>query len=129
MSFLADACALIVFLGYGAKGMSRRARSVMGEGDVFVSAITVWEITRKVALGKLSRTAPPGYTGTLAAWLRQTGYRFVPLSWEDGERANLLPPHHKDPMDRMLIAAALANDLTIISDDQSFAQYGVRTLW
>lgn len=49
MIFLADACALIVFHGYG--------------GAVFVSAIAVWEVTRKIALGKLTRPTPPDSTG------------------------------------------------------------------
>jgi PIN domain nuclease of toxin-antitoxin system len=127
--FLADACALIVFHGYGGQSMSDGGKRAMGHGDVFVSPITVWEIARKVALGKLPRPTPPGFNGSLSEWLRQAGYRVIPLSWDDCERANALPMHHKDPMDRMLIASALDRAMTVITDDDVFAHYGVSTVW
>ncbi len=47
----------------------------------------------------------------------------------DAERANTLPPIHKDPMDRMLIAQALNAGMTIVTIDRLFATYGVRTVW
>ena len=53
----------------------------------------------------------------------------MPLTWEDCERANALPAHHKDPMDRMLIATALAQDFTIVTDNGIFQRYGVKTVW
>jgi PIN domain nuclease of toxin-antitoxin system len=53
----------------------------------------------------------------------------MPLSWDDCERANALPMHHKDPMDRMLIATALDRDMTVITDDEVFGRYGVSTVW
>jgi PIN domain nuclease of toxin-antitoxin system len=129
LNFLADACALIVFHGFGGQTMSGAGKVAMSHGDVFVSPMTVWEISRKVALGKLARPSPAGFNGSLAEWLRQSGYRVMPLSWDDCERANALPMHHKDPMDRMLIATALDRDMTVISDDEVFARYGVSTVW
>jgi PIN domain nuclease of toxin-antitoxin system len=129
VSLLADACALVVFHGYGGQTMSSAGRTAISTGDVFVSPITMWEIARKVAMGKLERPAPPGFNGSLSDWLRHAGYRVLPLTWEACERANALPMHHKDPMDRMLIAAALDRGLTIITDDDVFARYGVQTIW
>ena len=129
MSLIADACALIAFHGYGGQTMSEAGKIAMATGDVFVSAITVWEIERKVSIGKLDRPSHPGFNGTFSAWLRHVGYRPLPLTWDVAERANTLPPHHKDPMDRMLIAAALERGLTIVTDDSVFAAYGVETLW
>jgi PIN domain nuclease of toxin-antitoxin system len=61
--------------------------------------------------------------------LRAQGFTARPLAWDEAEQANLLPPLHKDPMDRMLIATAIRHDLTIITDDAVFAEYGVRTIW
>lgn len=129
MSLLADACALIVFHGYGGETMSEAGKMAMSTGDVFLCPITVWEISRKIALGKLGRPAPPGFNGTLSAWLRHAGYRVLPLTWDMCERANALPAHHKDPMDRMLIAAALDRGLTIVTDDSIFERYKVPTIW
>ena len=129
MTFLAGACAPIVFQGYGGQAMRAAGKLAMSHGDVLVSPITIWEITRKVAIGKLQRPMPPGFNGTLSQWLRQAGYRVMPLGWDDAERANGLPPHHKDPMDRMLIATALDRGLTVVSDDEIFARYGAVTIW
>jgi PIN domain nuclease of toxin-antitoxin system len=129
LTLLADACALIAFHGYGGETMSAAGKTALSNGDVFVSPITVWEITRKVALGKLSRPRPPGFNGSFAAWLRSAGYRPLPLSWDAAERANDLPAHHKDPMDRILIATALERNYAIITDDAVFDSYGVATIW
>jgi PIN domain nuclease of toxin-antitoxin system len=129
LTFVADACALIFYHGRGGVGMTRAGRDVMEEGDVFVSPITVWEITRKAGLGKLAAPVPKSYIGDFASWLGDAGYRILPLSWEDCERANRLPDLHKDPMDRMLIASALRNDLTIVTNDRMIARYGVPTIW
>jgi PIN domain nuclease of toxin-antitoxin system len=51
------------------------------------------------------------------------------LTREACERANALPVHHKDPMDRMLIAAALDRGMTVITDDEVFARFGAPTVW
>jgi PIN domain nuclease of toxin-antitoxin system len=129
LSLVADACAIIVFHGFGGQTMSTAGVTAMATGDVFVSSITVWEISRKVALGKLARPAPPGFQGSLSAWVRSVGYRPLPLSWDVAELADDLPMHHKDPMDRMLIATALQRGLTIVTDDAVFDGYGVPTIW
>lgn len=129
MSLLADACALIVFHGFGGQTMSQAGRAAMGSGDVFVCPITVWEIARKVALGKLERPTPPSFNGSLSEWLRQVGYRILPMTWDACERANALPMHHKDPMDRMLIALALDRGMTVVTEDGVFERYGIDTIW
>jgi PIN domain nuclease of toxin-antitoxin system len=122
--YLADACALIVFFAAGP--MSQAVQQVMGDGDVAVSAITVWEITRKAALGKL----PSDWgEGGLSGLLQRQGFRPLPLAWSDAQLANTLPPIHKDPMDRMLIAQALRHDMRIITNDRVFDGYGVKTVW
>jgi len=126
--YLADACALIVFHAAGARGMSAEAVSVLRGADVAVSAITIWEITRKVSLGKLP-PMPLGPDGSFTGWLRAAGYRLLPLEPAVAERANLLPPLHADPMDRMLVATALLTGRTILSNDGALAPYGVAPLW
>jgi PIN domain nuclease of toxin-antitoxin system len=122
--FLADACAVIVFLA-GAP-MSAQLQKLMSEGDVVVSSITAWEITRKASLGKLP--ANWGAAG-LSGLLQGQGFTSLPLDWTDAECANALPPIHKDPMDRILIAQALRHDMAVLTSDAVFTQYGVRTVW
>ena len=96
-------------------------------GDVLVSPITVWELTRKAAAGKL----PPSPTerGSFARHLLALGFRDAPLLRSDAEAANALPPLHRDPLDRLLIATALRADLTIITNDHIFPAYGAKTVW
>ena len=128
VGYLADACALIVFLAAADPDRAMpHAAPIMRMEEIRVSPLTVWEITRKVALGKLPAVWPS--SPSLSALLRKEGYTLQPLVWDEAEQANRLPPHHKDPMDRMLIATALRNDLAIITNDSIFAAYGVTTIW
>ncbi len=123
---LADACALVVWFAGGGGGMSAAGREAM-QGNVLVSPITVWELTRKAALGALPPL--PAIDGSFAAWLAAQGFGVRPLTWADAERANALPPRHKDPMDRMLIAQALNAGLPVITEDGLFGGYGVTVIW
>lgn len=124
--FIADACALLAFFGAGNSAMGAGGLNAM-RGDVMVSPITVWELTRRAASGKLPPL--PTERGSFALHLAALGFRDAPLLWGDAEAANALPPHHRDPMDRMLIATALRADLTVITNDGIFPAYGVRTVW
>jgi PIN domain nuclease of toxin-antitoxin system len=122
--YIADACALIAF--YINVALTPKTRELMQTSEIIVSAITVWEITRKAALGKLP--AQWG-EGALPTFLDKRGFRQLPVTWSDAAWANQLPMLHNDPLDRILIAQALLNDMTVITDDRVFARYGVKTVW
>jgi PIN domain nuclease of toxin-antitoxin system len=122
---LADACALVAYFSK-ARGMSRTSYTAI-ESGALVSPVTVWELTLKSTARRLPEL--PSTNGSFAEWLLERGLRVQPLTWADAERANHLPPIHKDPMDRMLIAQALNAGLTIITNDAHFAAYGVATIW
>ena len=77
---IADACALIAFHAAGGATMTAGGVEAMRSGEVLVSPVTVWEIARKVALGKLA-PLPPGPDGSFAGYLRAQGYRIAPLGW------------------------------------------------
>ncbi|HEY1932117.1 MAG TPA: type II toxin-antitoxin system VapC family toxin [Acetobacteraceae bacterium] len=126
--YIADACALIAFFGsQDAYRLMPHAAPIMASQPVRVSPITVWEITRKVAIGKLAPVWLP--YPSLGQFLRAQMFTQQPFGWDESEAANKLPLHHKDPMDRMLIATALMHNLAILTDDGSFASYGVATVW
>lgn len=130
--FLADARALTAFHlspAHGGGGMSAAGVAAMRGPDVHVSPVAVWELTRKAADGRLSDLPRGGPDGTLAGFLRGQGYRVAEFTWEVAEAANRLPPHHRDPMDRMQIAAALAAGWTVVTSDRVFPLYGVPTVW
>ena len=99
----------------------------MRTAEIAVLSITVWEISRKVAIGKLPRVW--GRWPSLTELLVHEQYRSRSLTWEDAEAANALPDIHKDPVDRMLIAAAFRSNMTIITSDRIFAEYGAETIW
>lgn len=122
---LADACALVAF--FSGHGMGAPGEAAMRTGRVAVSSITVWELTRKAAIGKLPSL--PTVAGSFAGYLQRAGFSPLPLAWPDAEAANSLPPIHKDPMDRMLIAQALRHRMVVITEDGLFASYGVSTIW
>ena len=126
--YLADACALVVYFGAGdpRAGLGPEGLAAMNGADVAVSPISVWEITRKMALGKLR---PLAGGESVVASFRRHGFTLHPLEWADAEHANALPALHKDPMDRMLIAQALRIGAVIVTSDRMFEAYGVRTLW
>ena len=95
---------------------------INGSNLVFVSSISVWEIGIKRSLGKLD--APDN----LLEEIRE--HRFSPLniSLEHAQLAGHLPHIHKDPFDRMLVAQAITEKLTLVTRDELIPKYDVRTL-
>jgi PIN domain nuclease of toxin-antitoxin system len=89
---------------------------------VAVSAASAWEISIKKALGKLA--APDD----LEQQVEAGGFVPLPISTAHGTAAGQLPHHHDDPFDRMLIAQAFAEGLTIVTRDKRFDDYGVAVL-
>ena len=105
-------------------GLSPAARSVIAEGanTVFVSAATAWEMAIKRALGKL--IVPDDLEGAVTA----SGFQSLPITMAHALLAGALPRHHDDPFDRMLIAQAQSEGLTIVTRDAQFSAYGVPIL-
>lgn len=89
---------------------------------VFISAVTSVEISIKQALGKLE--APEGLEDEIG----HRGFQHLPLSYRHGTRMRNLPPYHQDPFDRMLIAQAMEESLTLISHDRKMEKYPVNLL-
>ena len=92
------------------------------EPDVRVSAATIWEIAIKQALGKISAPAD------LANRVRDSGFRELPIDFTHAIAAGRLPPIHRDPFDRMLVAQARCEDLTLVTRDSYCQQYEVAIL-
>lgn len=91
--------------------------------DVFVSAVSGWEISIKRARGRLRF---PDVDRPMVAALRFTE---LPVTLAHGAEAGGLPAHHRDPFDRMLIAQGRVEGLTVVSRDQAFTDYDVALLW
>ena len=123
MSALLDTNVLLWLLAGDESRISRSVRDRLEAIDrVAVSAASVWEIEIKRAIGKLR--APDG----VVAAIESAGFLALPITLGDAEHAGRLPPHHRDPFDRMLIAQANRLDAIIATRDTAFAAYGVDTL-
>jgi PIN domain nuclease of toxin-antitoxin system len=94
--------------------------------DVFVSIVSLWEMSIKINLGKLDLSR--SFDG-MVHLLRDNGFRFLPVQLNHVFSLDTLELHHKDPFDRMLIAQALAEDFAFVGCDDVFDRYGVRRLW
>lgn len=107
------------------KRLSARAVALIGDetNDVFVSAVSVWEIAIKFALGK--RIGAPPFSGAVAleAFLA-AGYRMLDITPQHAAAVEALPNLHADPFDRMLIAQALREPLRLLTADAALARYG-----
>ena len=100
--------------------LAAEARVLIGdpENTVFVSAVSVWEIWLKESLGKLR--LPPDFEQKLAV----ASFESLPLTAEHARQAASLPWHHRDPFDRMLVAQAKVEKLTLLTADEIVKAYG-----
>jgi len=94
--------------------------------DVYVSIISLWEISIKFRKGKLDLDRS---LVKVACLLRSKGFRFLTVRMNHVVRLDTLGFHHKDPFDRMLIAQSLAGGFVLVSCDEVFDHYGIRRLW
>ena len=125
-AILLDTCALI-WLGNGDATLSVDARQMIEETEtVYVSPISLWEISNKSRKGRLQFKYP------VREWfdrvLKKYRLTILPFSNESMFRAGELPEHHKDPADRMIIASALTEGLAVVTTDRNFPLYGVSTI-
>jgi PIN domain nuclease of toxin-antitoxin system len=105
--------------------LSATAREALAEpaNDVLVSTASVWEIAIKRARGKL--TAPDD----LPARIEAEGFGWLAVKAEHAWRVRDLPPHHRDPFDRLLVAQCLVEQMPIVSWDSCFGAYDVDARW
>jgi PIN domain nuclease of toxin-antitoxin system len=107
---------------------SARSRRLVETRDttLYLSAASAWEVAIKHALGKLRLPEPPiTYVPSRVAAL---GVQPLPIDQQHALHVATLPPHHRDPFDRLLIAQAQIDDLSILTADPVFASYDVATI-
>jgi len=108
--------------------LSRRAReAILSPGNQkFVSLTSAWELAIKISNGKLS------FEGGVDNFVRQVdsnGFLMLPIERSHIVRVEALPFHHRDPFDRLLVAAALCEGLAIVTADEHMPAYGVPCVW
>jgi PIN domain nuclease of toxin-antitoxin system len=128
MKILLDTCTFV----WAMDETEQLPESVVGllndpANELYLSAVSVWEVAVKCGLGKL--TLPEPLDVVLAKASTNLQLMPLPLCAEAATRALKLPPLHKDPFDRMLICQARHHNLAILTPDQAVHQYGVPCLW
>ncbi len=126
MTLLLDTHALIWFLT-GSERLSARARDVIEDpaNVVLASAAAAHEIGVKQRLGRLPRAV----VKELPRFMRRARIAEHPIGFDHALAASALPGPHRDPWDRLMMAQALADGLTVVTLDPVFAEYGVTVLW
>jgi PIN domain nuclease of toxin-antitoxin system len=120
---LLDAHVLLWWLA-GSSQLGRGTRRILAdaETEVFVSAATIWEISIKLELGKLK--APKN----IEREVEREGFSKLSITLSHAQLAGSLPPVHRDPFDRMLVAQAQLENFELVSADPVFARYSVRLI-
>jgi PIN domain nuclease of toxin-antitoxin system len=94
--------------------------------DLLVSAATAWEIAIKTGLGRLALPETPARY--VPSRISAIGATALPIEIDDAVLVSDLPPHHRDPFDRLLVAQAQRHGLTLVSADEVLARYEVELL-
>jgi PIN domain nuclease of toxin-antitoxin system len=127
VNFLLDTNALLWLLAGDARLSDQTGRMLADpRNQVYVSAVSAWEMAIKVSLGKLS--VPTDIGEWLPRELAAGRLTPLPISLEHAAAVEHLPPHHADPFDRLLIAQARVEDLTVVTADSQLERYEVRVI-
>jgi len=123
MRLLLDTHALLWWLE-GGHALAAGARTAIGSPDslVYVSAASAWEMSIKRGKGRLD--SPSDVLDAIDA----NGFRELPIMVSHAQSVGGLPPHHADPFDRILIAQAMLEGLTIVTRDPAFSHYDIPLL-
>jgi len=122
VSFLVDTHVVLWWLTDDAT-LSEAIKNTMDhDPDVYVSAASIWEVAIKQAIGKLTEPAD------LPERIRESGFRELPITHEHAIAAGRLPLIHRDPFDRMLVAQARHEGLTLATRDANIQRYEVPVL-
>jgi PIN domain nuclease of toxin-antitoxin system len=125
---LLDTCTFLWIVS-GAPELSARARELFvdPDSDIYLSAVSLWEIALKHAAGRLPLPEAPAQF--VPAQRRRHGIDALGLDEESALHLGRLPPLHRDPFDRMLVCQAIVHGLVILGPDPLISQYPIRTSW
>ena len=128
MRLLLDRHTLLWFIA-GSASLSAYAHTLIEDvsNEKFVSIVSIWETAIKISIGKMTLSAP--FDVLFLHQLQINGFDLLPVKIKHTSVITTLPFHHRDPFDRLLVAQAIEEKLTLISIDEIFDGYGVTRLW
>ena len=98
-----------------------------GEEEIYLSAASSWEVAIKTQLGKFTLPGPPA--SYVPARLAAQGIQSLSVTLRHSLHVSELPPVHRDPFDRLIIAQAIMEGMTVLTADRIFEKYPVEVLW
>jgi PIN domain nuclease of toxin-antitoxin system len=128
MKYLLDTSIFLWSLGAEHK-LNQKARDLLSSSaaELYLSAASSWEIAIKYALGTLALPKPPSQFVPFA--IGSLALRSLEISHFHSLAAGELPPHHRDPFDRMLIAQARLENMVLLTADRAFFKYEAKTIF
>ena len=127
MRYLLDTHAILWFLAKD-NSLSSNAKEIIEQNkSVYVSIASLWEISIKFSIKKLDILLPD-----MSIFIDQyikNSFTILPITPQHIEEVSTLPFIHRDPFDRMLVAQAKVEDMTLITHDQYIPQYPIKTVW
>ena len=128
MKLLLDTHALLWMSDASGRLSAKAAATIMdGRNDLLLSVASWWEIAIKISLGKLELKSD--WAPALKREMRHNGITWLSVRPDHCERVCLLPFHHRDPFDRLLVAQAQVEKLAVVTADPHFAPYGIDVVW
>lgn len=97
------------------------------DNDCFLSIASCWEMAIKSSIGKLSLSKP--VESFIIDQITENGFRLLNIELRHAAKVESLPFHHRDPFDRLLIGQAMSDNLTLVTADTMFSDYGVTLIW
>jgi PIN domain nuclease of toxin-antitoxin system len=109
--------------------LNRRSYEILSSAseEIYFSAATAWEISIKASLGKLKLPSP--VRTCVPAFMEKQGLKPLPVNQLHAVQVYDLPRHHGDPFDRLIIAQAIVENMSILTADRQFEMYGVDLVW
>jgi PIN domain nuclease of toxin-antitoxin system len=128
MRYLLDTHSFLWFIA-GDEQMSEKARHLIEdvENDIDLSVRSLWEMSIKMSLGKLTFSRP--FSEIIPQQIKQNSIDLMPIAMQDMSRLVDLPFHHRDPFDRLIIVQAMTRNIPVIGDDAEFSNYPVELVW
>lgn len=124
MRYLLDTHAVLWFLN--GEGLPEKIRTLIQSNDNYISVVSLWEVAIKMNLGKYKFD---GGFQTLCKAVRDNGFKVLPIKDEYMVKLFDLPFIHRDPFDRLLIAATIVEGMTMITVDENIQKYDVSWTW
>lgn len=114
---------VVVYLDQNPDRITQRTRDrIDAASEIYVSAVTAWELSIKQAAGALKMNT------TVSSLVASLGFLELPITIRHGEAVKVLPMIHRDPFDRLLVAQSITEGLTLVTSDSRLTRYGIPIL-